>query len=100
MADVDIDPFGEHESRSDDNTQTGENIPFTPVGGRSTWNQTEERKQHHLEKNLRELNSGKIMLEIYIKGYLKTLVKPQNYFTMIILNSKMENCTTEAVESP
>ena len=33
MADVDIDPFGEHESRTDDNTETGENIPFTPVGG-------------------------------------------------------------------
>ena len=38
MADVDIDPFGEHESRTDDNTETGENILFTPVGGgRSTW---------------------------------------------------------------
>ena len=41
MADVDIDPFGEHESRPDDNPETGENIPFTPVGGgrgrSSTW---------------------------------------------------------------
>ena len=37
MADVDIDNFGEHESRTDDHTETGENIPFTPVGGRSTW---------------------------------------------------------------
>ena len=37
MADIDIDPFGEHESRPDDNTETGENIPFTPVGGRSPW---------------------------------------------------------------
>ena len=38
MADIDIDPFGEHESRPDNNTETGENIPFTPVGGgRSTW---------------------------------------------------------------
>ena len=39
MADVDIDPFGEHESRTDNHTETGENIPFTPVrGGRpSTW---------------------------------------------------------------
>ena len=36
MADVDIDPFGEHnrtESRTD---KTGENIPIPPVGG-STW---------------------------------------------------------------
>ena len=41
MADVDIDPFGEHESRPDNNTETGENISFTPVrrgrGRSSTW---------------------------------------------------------------
>ena len=38
MADIDIDPFGEHESIPDNNTETGENIPFTPVVGRSsTW---------------------------------------------------------------
>ena len=29
MADVDIDPFGEHESRPEEPTETGENIPFT-----------------------------------------------------------------------
>ena len=33
MADVDIDPFGEHESRPDE--MGGESIPLTPVG-RST----------------------------------------------------------------
>ena len=33
MADVDIDPSGEHESRPEE--PTGENIPLTPVG-RST----------------------------------------------------------------
>ena len=55
MADVDIDPFGEHESRTDDNTETSENIPFTPVGGgRSTW---EPERGEHLEENLKELNS-------------------------------------------
>ena len=37
MADIDVDPFGEHESRTDNHTETGENIPFTPVGGGSTW---------------------------------------------------------------
>ena len=38
MADVNIDPFGDHnktESRPDE--PTGENIPLTPVGGGSTW---------------------------------------------------------------
>ena len=34
MADIDIDPFGEHESRPEESTD--ENIPLTPVG-RSTW---------------------------------------------------------------
>ena len=29
MADVDIDPFGEHESRTEE--PMGENIPLTPV---------------------------------------------------------------------
>ena len=43
MADVDIDPFGEHKSRTDD--PTDEHIPLdpvTPVGGRSTWEQEQE----------------------------------------------------------
>ena len=31
MVDIDIDLFGEHESRPDE--QTGENIPRTPEGG-------------------------------------------------------------------
>ena len=35
MADIDIDPFGEHESRTDE--PTDEHISLTPVGGeRST----------------------------------------------------------------
>ena len=48
MADVDIDPFCEHESRPDDHTDTGENIPLSLVGpggtplsgGGSTWEPT------------------------------------------------------------
>ena len=36
MADIDIDPFGEHESRTDE--PTDERIPLDPVTpGRSTW---------------------------------------------------------------
>ena len=31
MADIDIDPFGEHKSRPD--KPMGESIPLTPVGG-------------------------------------------------------------------
>ena len=45
MAGVDIDPFGEHESRSE--KPTDEHIPLdlvTPVGGRSTWEQECEQE--------------------------------------------------------
>ena len=37
MADIDIDPFGEHESRPEE--PNDENIPLTPVGG-PTWEPT------------------------------------------------------------
>ena len=42
MADVDIDPFGEHESRPEE--PTDEHIPLYPVtpGGSSTWEPTRE----------------------------------------------------------
>ena len=45
MADVDIDPFGEHESKTEESTD--EHIPLTPVtpvGGRSTWEPTSEQE--------------------------------------------------------
>ena len=57
MADVDIDPFGEHESRPEGPTH--EHIPLdpvTPVGGGQLGNQTKESKKLHLEKNLKEPN--------------------------------------------
>ena len=43
MADIDIDLFGEHESRPDDHTGTDENIPLIPGGG-STWEPTHEQE--------------------------------------------------------
>ena len=36
MADIDIDPFGEHDRTESRTDETGENIPLTSVGG-STW---------------------------------------------------------------
>ena len=39
MADIDIDPFGEHDKTDTHPDETGENIPLTPGGvmGGSTW---------------------------------------------------------------
>ena len=68
MADVDIDPFGEHESRTDE--PTDEHIPLdlvTPVGGRSTWEPT--REQETLFEG-RESQRTKLM-----KDYVRDLYK-------------------------
>ena len=65
MADVDIDLFGEHESRPDDHNDTGENIPLTPVGGESTWEPTREQ-----ETSLRGRESQRTKL---MKDYVKDL---------------------------
>ena len=68
MADVDIDPFGEHESRTDDNTETGENIPFTPPGGGSTWEP--DRGEQEASFGGRESQRTKLM-----KDYVRDLYK-------------------------
>ena len=44
MADIDIDPFGEHDRTESRTDETGENIPLTPVEGRSTWEPTREQE--------------------------------------------------------
>ena len=93
MADVDIDPFGEHESRTDE--PPDEHIPLDPVTpGRSTWEPDRGEQETSFKGESQRTKLMKIMLKIYIKGYQKTLVKHQNYFTMMILNSKAGNYTT------
>ena len=67
MADIDIDPFGEHELRTDNNTETGENIPFTPVGGGSTWELDQEEQETSFG---RESQRTKLM-----KDYVRDLYK-------------------------
>ena len=66
MADIDIDPFGEHESRSEE--PTDEHIPLdpvTPVGGGSTW---EPRHEHETSFGGRQSQRTKLM-----KDYVKDL---------------------------
>ena len=68
MADIDIDPFGEHESRPEE--PTDENIPLdlvTPVGGGSTWEPSREEKTSF---GGRESQRTKVM-----KDYVKDLYK-------------------------
>ena len=66
MADVDIDPFGEHESRPEESTN--EHIPLDPVTpGRSTWEPTCEQETSFVG---RECQRTKLM-----KDYVKDLYK-------------------------
>ena len=65
MADIDIDPFGDHESRPD--KPIGENIPLTRVGG-STW-----EPEHEQETSFgRESQRTKLVKE-YVKDLYKKL---------------------------
>ena len=70
MADVDINPFGEHdrtESRTDDHTETGEGVPITPVGGRTaTW-----EPEHEQETSF----GGESQRTKLMKDYVKDLYK-------------------------
>ena len=70
MADIDIDPFGEHESRPDDHTDTGENIPLIPGG--STWEP--ERGEQETSFRGRESQRTKLMKD-YVKDLYKKLLE-------------------------
>ena len=98
MADIDIDPFGEHESRTEE--PTDENIPLSSVGpgGRSTWEPTLELGERETSFGGRStpLRGGresqrnrvlKIVLKVYMRYCLKNGQEPQKYFTTTCLNS-------------
>ena len=53
MADVNIGPFEEHESRPEE--PTNENIPLTPIRGGSTWEPTREQETSFGEKSFETL---------------------------------------------
>ena len=94
MEDIDIDPFGEHESRPEE--PTDEHIPLGPVtpGRSSTWEPDRGEQETSFRGESQRTKLMKDYVRDYIKSYQKTLAKPQNYFTMIILNSKVGNYTT------
>ena len=107
MADVHIDPFGEHKSRTDDHTDTGENIPLIPGGlegtlhdGGSTW---EPEREQETSFGGRESQRTKLMKD-YVKDLYKKLSEnigeTPEPFHYDYLNSKVGNYTTWAIESP
>ena len=69
MADIDTDPFGEHESRPEE--PTDENIPLTPVGGGSAWELEREQETSFGGKSLETLKYE--ALESFVKSLYKRL---------------------------
>ena len=69
MTDIDIDPFGGHESRTEE--PTDENIPLTPVGGGSTWEPECEQETSFGGKSLETLKYE--ALESFVKSLYKRL---------------------------
>ena len=94
MADVDIDRFGEHESRTVE--PTDEHIPLDPVtpGRSSTW----EPERGEQETSFRGESQRTKLMKDYVRDlYKKTsenISETQKNFNMIISNSKAGNYTT------
>ena len=85
MADIDINPFGEHESRTDDHTD--EHIPLDLVtpGRSSTWEPTHEQEMSFRGESQRTSLMKDHVRDLY-KKISETLLKPQKNFTTIISN--------------
>ena len=72
MADIDIDPFGKHESRTE--KPTDENIPLTPVTpGRSTW-EPERKQETSFGSPEVPLSRGEILHKEYLVGEIYKLI--------------------------
>ena len=73
MADIDIDPFGEHESRTEE--PTDENIPLTPVTpGRSTWEPDRGEQETSFGSPEVLLSRGEILHKEYLAGEMYELI--------------------------
>ena len=73
MADVDIYPFGEHESRTEE--PTDKNIPLTPVTpGRSTWEPDRGEQETSFGSPEVPLSRGEVLHKEYLVGEIYELI--------------------------
>ena len=73
MADVDIDPFGEPDRTESRTDESGENIPFTPVGG-STWEPERSEQETSFGSPEALLSRGEILHKEYLVGEIYELI--------------------------
>ena len=72
MADIDIDPFSEHESRPEE--PTDEHIPLTPVGEGSTWEPERGEQETSFGGPEVPLSRGEILHKEYLVGEIYELI--------------------------
>ena len=102
MADVDIDPFGKHESRTEE--LMDEHIPLTPVGGGSTWEPEcqQETSFGGLSDARARLNAG--FVEDKVNGLYEILsehfTKNQDVIYYDDLNQYTRNCISRVEMNP
>ena len=109
MADFDIDPFSEHESRPEE--PTDENISLTQVGGGSTWDyrgvpfpavpwKLEHEQETSFGGRSWKLLNMKPLLKVCIKGYLEATMNPLEQSIFIISTSEMDSYTIRTMSIP
>ena len=95
MADVNINPFSDHDQTDSYPDETGKNIPLTPGGGvmrRSTWD-----KKHHCEEGkLKKEGSLILTLTVCTRSYLSTMVEPRMQPITITLDARASGFTSKA----
>ena len=100
MADVDTDPFREHESRPEE--PTDENIPLTPVGGGSTWEPEHEQETSFGGKSFETLKYE--ALESFVQSFYRRISgsndEPREQSIFIISISAMDSYTTRTMSIP
>ena len=92
MADIDIDPFGNHNKTDSHPDKTGESIPTTPggeKGGGSSWEPECKQETSFREMTLRGKFS-KNTLDVCIESYLKALVNPKRILLQLFRNQRWD----------
>ena len=100
MADIDIDPFGDHDKTDSRPDETGENIALTPEGGmweeNALGNQKANKKHHSEERKLKKEGSLTLMLTVCTRSYLSIIGQPWMPLITTTLNAMVRDCTLEA----
>ena len=95
MADIDIDPFGEHESRTEE--PTDENIPLTPVTpGRSTCEPEREQETSFGSPEV-PLSRREILYKEYLVGEIYELIS-NSLGAVFYRGSKFQFCYLPLLE--